>query len=117
MNVAYLGIFQTILNWVLEKIFSPVFKFVANLLATVFGWIFDTVLAPLLNSVLIPLIDLLIDLIFQALAGVFYRILVSVLTLVDYIQIAFDVLIGIRNVSYTPANHVVVKEPLLDVMF
>ena len=111
MNVAYLGIFQTILNWVLEKIFSPVFKFVANLLATVFGWIFDTVLAPLLNSVLIPLIDLLIDLIFQALAGVFYRILVSVLTLVDYIQIAFDVLIGIRNVSYTPANHVVVKEP------
>ena len=72
MNSCLFGIFQTILNWVLER--SSVRCL--NSLPTCWlrcGWIFDTVLAPLLNSVLIPLIDLLIDLIFQALAGVFYR--------------------------------------------
>lgn len=117
MNIVYLGLFQTILNWVIEKILSPVFKFVANLLSTVFGWIFDTVLGPLLQSVLIPLAQVVINLVFEAFAEVFYRLFVAILRLVDYMQIAFDVLIGIRPVAYYPKAGVRVEEPLLDVLF
>ena len=117
MNIVYLGLFQTILNWVMEKIFSPVFKFVANLLSTVFGWIFDTVLGPLLQSVLVPLAQIVINLVFEAFAEVFYRLFAAILRLVDYMQIAFDVLIGIRPVAYYPKSGVRVEEPLLDVLF
>lgn len=113
MQIAYLGLFSKILDWILDKIFSPIFKFIANLLSTVFGWIFDKVLGPLLTSVLMPILEWLIDMIFELFAEVFYRIYVAILTLVDVMSSAFDVLIGMTPVLDTTTNQ---EEPLLDLL-
>lgn len=118
MQITYMGIFSDILNWILEKIFSPVFKFVANLLSTVLGWIFDKVLGPILEKVLVPLAEKVLGMIFEIFAKVFYRLLVSLFELIDNIQKAFDILIGIRKVAYTPPGAVSpIEDTLINVMF
>ena len=99
MDIVYLGLFSKVLNWVLDKIFNPIFKFISNLLSTVFGWIFDKVLGPIISSVLVPIMNWLIETIFELFAEVFYRIYVAILSLVDTMQMAFDVLIGLTPVK------------------
>ncbi len=116
MDLVYLGLFQTILDWVLDKIFTPIFSFLASLLNTVFSWIFETVIGPLLEAVLIPIMKWVIEMIFDIFAELFYQLFAAVLKIIDYMQIAFDVLIGMRNVSYTDAANVITEQPLLDTM-
>lgn len=94
-----LGIFSTIFNWVLEKIFSPVFTFISGLLETVLGWLFEEILGPLLKSVIWPIIERAIGAIITVLSGVLYSLLSCLLRLVDQMEAAFDIFIGLREVS------------------
>lgn len=99
MLFASLGIFSTIFNWVLEKILSPVFSFISGLLESVLGWLFETILGPLLKSVIWPLIQMAIDTVVKVLAGALYSLLAHLLRLVDQMEIAFDIFIGLKDVS------------------
>ncbi|MEG2087623.1 MAG: hypothetical protein RR022_05430, partial [Angelakisella sp.] len=117
MEIAYLGLFADILSWIMDKILSPVFKFIANLLSVVLGWVFDTILGPLIEAVVMPIVEWAINMVFEMMATVFFKILQAVLTIIDYIQIAFDVLIGLSPVTYRPAVGPAVQLPLLDALF
>lgn len=100
MTIAYLGLFSKILNWVLGKIFTPVFNFLANLLGSIFSWIFNEILGPLLQVVLKTVFPLLIDILVKALAYIFYGLLEILLTIVDTIMTGFNILIGLEDVTY-----------------
>lgn len=112
MEYAYMGIFSSIFNWVLDKILSPVFNFLAKLLSSVLSWIFNKILAPLLEEVLWPLIKATLDLIVQMLAGVLYGLYAKILSLVDTMNSAFDCLIGLSDIKYNGK-----PMPLLEAMF
>lgn len=100
MEYSYMGIFSEVFNWVLNKIISPVFNFVAGLLNTVLSWLFNTILAPILKDVFWPLIKLALDLIVKLLAGVIYGIFAKLLTFVDYTNKMFDYMIGLQKITY-----------------
>ncbi len=102
MEYSYMGIFSEVFNWVLNKIISPVFNFVAGLLNTVLSWLFNTILAPILKDVFWPLIKLALDLIVKLLAGVIYGIFAKLLTFVDYTNKMFDYMIGLQKITYIP---------------
>ena len=102
MELAYLGLFEKIFNWVLDKIFEPIFKWLSGLLNTVFTWIFNEILSPILLPVLEKALNFLLDLIMQIFGNIIYAIFAGILKLVDYMEIAFDVFIGIRDVTYYP---------------
>ncbi len=95
----YLGIFDRVFNWVLDRILSPVFNFVSSLLNKVFTYLFNKVLAPVLLPVLEKVFRWALDLVLQLLGSLFYFILQTLLKLIDYMEIAFDIFIGLREVS------------------
>lgn len=101
MEMAYLGLFQKIFDWVLNKIFDPVFKWLSSLLTTVFSWLFDEILSPILLKVLESTLSWAFKTIVEIFSAFIYGVFSKLLKLIDYMEIAFDVLIGIRKVSYT----------------
>jgi hypothetical protein len=100
MEYVYMGIFSSVFNWVLDKIFTPVFEWLAKLLNTVLSWLFNKVLGPLLQNILWPLIQQTLKLLMSILAGVFYGILAKLLTILDNINKVFDYMIGLENITY-----------------
>lgn len=102
MEFAYLGLFEKIFNWVLAKIFDPIFKWLSSLLNTVFTWIFQKILSPILLPILKEAIDFFFDLWMQVYGNILYSMFSGLLKLIDYMETAFDVFIGIRTVKYYP---------------
>ena len=100
MELAYLGLFTKIFNWVMDKIFDPVFKFISDLLSTVFSWVFNEILAPILFPILAEVLEFAIDLYSTIYSVHLYAIFSGVLKLIDYLEIAFDVFIGRRDVTF-----------------
>lgn len=117
LQIAYLGFFDALFGWIIDLILTPVFKFVAGLLNTVFSWLFENILAPILLPVLKTVITWAFDLFIEIFSSVFYMILVSLLKIIDYMQIAFDVFIGFTDVSYRTSSGSVVKGNLLEILF
>lgn len=112
MEYCYIGIFSSIFNWILDKILSPVFNFIAKLLSTVLSWVFNNVLAPLLEAVIWPLIKEALNLLVEILAGLLYGVYASLLEILDTLNSAFDYFIGLRDVSFNGQ-----KMGLLEAMF
>lgn len=100
MELVYLGFFSRVFEWVLNHIFEPVFRFVANLLNTAITWIFQEVLAPLLMPVLEDVLEFAIKLWVEIYSTQLYLCFSGVLKLIDYLETAFDVFIGLRDVSF-----------------
>ena len=116
MSVVYLSIFTKILNWVLEKIFEPIFKWLANLLSDFFSWIFDSVLAPLLKNILWPFVQWVFDLLMELIGDLVYMVFSDILVLIDTCNDVFDKLIGLKNVSVL-SDGIRKDMPLLDAVF
>jgi hypothetical protein len=114
MEYVYMGIFSSVFNWVLNKIFTPVFEWLAKLLNTVLSWLFNNVLGPLLQKVLWPLIEQLIKMIMTILAGVLYGILAQLLTFLDNINKMFDYMIGLEKITYQASSGAQESMTLLD---
>lgn len=118
MPPVVLGLFSTILNWLLDNIFAPIFNFIARILGIVFEWIFKNILAPIIEFALEAVFPLLWDLLMTVLGGLLYQILALLLGLVDIMQSAFDILIGIAPVTYTNAAGVkITDQTLLEALF
>lgn len=116
MEYAYLGLFQKVFEWVLSKIFDPVFRFVSNLLTTVLSWLFEEVLAPILLPVLQEAFEFFIELWKLMYSRQLYLLFTGVLKLIDYLEKAFDVFIGLQDVTYTEANGTVISGTLVEVL-
>lgn len=117
LQITYLGFFDALFGWIIDLILEPVFKFVAGLLNTVFSWLFENVLAPVLMPVLKTVITWAFDLFIEVFSSVFYIILIGLLKIIDYMQIAFDVFIGFTDVTYRTSSGSVVKGNLLEILF
>lgn len=102
MEFAYLGLFEKVFNWVLAKIFDPIFKWLSSLLNTVFTWIFEEILSPILLPVLKTAINYFFELWLKVYGNILYSLFSGLLKLIDYMETAFDVFIGIRPVKYYP---------------
>lgn len=116
MEYVYLGLFQKVFDWVLKNILSPVYKFVSNLLMTVLTWVFQEILAPILLPVLETAFNTLLDLWKQLYSTQLYLLFSSLLKLIDYLEKAFNVFIGLEDVTYTEANGVKVTGSLVEVL-
>lgn len=116
MEMAYLGLFQKIFNWVLNHIFDPVFKWLSKLLSTALSWLFNELLADILLPVLKDTVEYFIELLMDIFCGVIYGLFSGILKLIDYLEIAFDVFIGVRDVSFGSKGNKITGS-LLEVLF
>lgn len=116
MELAYLGLFSKIFNWVMDKIFEPIFKWLADLLSTVFSWIFNEILSPILFPILEKVMLFTIDLFMKIYGTFIYSIFSGVLKLIDYMETAFDVFIGIEDVTYTTDKGKVITGSLVEIL-
>lgn len=116
MEMAYLGLFSKIFNWVLDRIFNPIFKWLTNLLTTIFTWIFNEILAPILLPILEEVLQFAIELYKDIYAVHMYALFSTVLKLIDYLEAAFDVFIGIDEVTYYGNAGTTIKGSLLEVL-
>lgn len=116
MECVYLGLFQKVFEWVLKNIFDPVYRFVSGLLTTVMTWIFEELLAPILFPVLKDALDYFIYTWKLMMSRRLYLLFTGLLKLVDYLEKAFDVFIGLRDVTYTDSSGVVTSGTLVEVL-
>lgn len=116
LEVVYLGLFQKVFNWVLSRILDPVYRFVSSLLTTVLSWVFEKILAPILMPILEDALEFFIDLWLKVMSTRLYLLLSGILKLIDYLETAFDVFIGLRPVTYTDPNGRVITGTLVEVL-
>ncbi len=100
MSFVYCGLFDSVYNWVLNKIISPVFDWVKSVLNSVFTFLYKNVIGPILDATIgklaRSLLDWIIDIIFQ---GLFY-ISKYVLQILDCLADLFDTMLGVTNVKF-----------------
>ncbi len=101
MNMAYLGFWSDPVGWVMEQILDPMFQAIGNLLNAAFSWLFEVILAPLLKSVLLPLATAIAKLIFEMLAGIFYGLMATIWKILDAMEQAYNLYIGVSLVRDT----------------
>lgn len=104
MPIQILGIFDSVFNWVYDKLFSPVISWLSTILGNVFTWIFENIL----QGFLLDVFEILWDHVLVYIAGFLFRwiyeLFCALLTLLDCLQSCFDVLIGMRDIYYGPNN-------------
>ena len=116
MELAYLGLFSKVFNWVMDRILDPVFKFISDLLSTVLSWVFNEILAPILFPILEDVLKFAIDLYTTIYSVHLYSLFSGVLKLIDYLEIAFDVFIGRTEVTYITDAGTEIKGSLVEVL-
>ncbi len=116
MECVYLGLFQKVFEWVLKNIFGPVFSFVSNLLTTVLTWVFEELLAPILLPILQDVLNFFIDLWKLMYSRQLYLLFSGLLKLIDYLEKAFDVFIGLTEVTYQEADGSEISGTLVEVL-
>lgn len=117
MEMAYLGLFQKIFKWVLNHIFDPVFKWLSTLLSTALSWLFNELLADILLPVLKDMVTYFVELFMDIFCTLIYGVFSGILKLIDYMEIAFDVFIGVRDdITFTSGGKTTVGT-LLEVLF
>lgn len=116
MEIVYLGFFERVFNFILNKIFQPVFKFLASLLNTIFSWIFEKILAPILMPILQKVFIWALDLVMKLFGKLLYTLLAGLGNIIDVMEEAFDVFIGLKNVQYTGAGAGISQGTLLEVL-
>ena len=100
MELVYCGLFSKVFNWVLEKIITPVTNFLADILGKIFTWVFNEILAPILRAVFTSVGRWVMDLLMEIFAEIFYGILSSLLQVIEVMEEIFDLLAGLRDVTF-----------------
>ncbi|MDR1059752.1 MAG: hypothetical protein LBL83_00715 [Clostridiales bacterium] len=117
MHFVLLGIFDSVFNWVLNKIISPVFQVVAGWLSSVLEWLFRNVLSDIIEFALEEVFPDLWEMLMELLSDLLFDALSTVFKLIEAIQKGFDVLIGLTPVTYKPsAAAAITDQSLLEVM-
>lgn len=101
MPIQSLGIFDSVFDWVCNKIFNPIIEWLSKILNSIFEWILNSIVIPLLK----PVFDFLWNIVIANIADLFYSFIYTgyceFLWLLDQLQNGFDVLIGLKDVTYT----------------
>ena len=100
MPIQTLGLFDRIFSWVYDKLLSPVIDWLSKVLGNIFKEIFEVILLPFLQFVFGTLWDAIVAPILDFFYRGIYTIYAGLLWIVDLVQQGFDVLIGLKNVSY-----------------
>lgn len=116
MELAYIGLFSQIFDWVLSHIFDPVYRFVSGLLTTALAWLFNEILAPILMPILQDVLNFAIDLWLMIYCTQLYTLLSGILKIIDYMQTAFDTFIGLADVTYREPGGAAITGSLLEVL-
>lgn len=98
MQYVYIGLFDTLFQKLFDALLKPIVTFLGSLLSTVLSWLFNKVLGPLLQEVAWPIFKILLELVVTSLSGIFYSILAEILKLVDYMEKAFRIVVGLDPV-------------------
>lgn len=100
MPIQSLGIFDAVFEWVCDKIFNPIIEWLGNILSSIFSWLVQNVVLPLLKPVFSFLWDIVIVNVLDILCTIMYTVYCTFLNILDQLQAGFDILIGLKNVSY-----------------
>lgn len=100
MPIQSLGIFDSVFDWVCDKIFNPIISWLSKILNSIFEWILDTIVIPLL----LPVFEFLWNIVIANIADIFFTFIYNgfcqFLWLLDQLQSGFDVLIGLKDITY-----------------
>lgn len=100
MPIQILGIFDSVFNWVYDKLLSPVLSWFATILGNAFTWVFENILEGFLLEVFKLLWDYVLVYIANFLFRWIYTLFCALLSLLDCLQSCFDVLIGLEDITY-----------------
>lgn len=100
MPIQSLGIFDAVFEWVCDKIFEPIIEWLGKILSSIFSWLVENIVLPLLKPVFSFLWDIVIVNVLDILCTIMYTIYCTFLYILDQLQAGFDILIGLKNVSY-----------------
>ena len=115
MEIAYLGLFQDVCDWVLAHIMQPIYEWLSSLLTSVLTWVFQEIFQPFLEPILEKAIEFFIELWLDIYSVFLYTGFSAILKLIDYIETAFDIFIGLRDVSFTQGGDTITGS-LLEVL-
>lgn len=101
MTYVQLGWIQDAIDYIFDKILSPIFNWLSGLLSDVFSFIFDTVLGGVLKTVIQKIVEIAAKLIWSIIARFFFMIERYLLIIVDMLEDCFKVLAGVKDVSTT----------------
>ena len=114
MPIQTLGIFDSVYDWVVNKLINPLMTWLGNILSSIFNWIFEDILQPYV----FPVIENLWNSIFVNIANVLYADLYShycgALDLLDTLTKGFDVLIGLSDITYLDEHGIQQSDTLLN---
>ncbi|MDR1439655.1 MAG: hypothetical protein LBJ10_06470 [Clostridiales bacterium] len=117
MYFILLGIFDSVFNWVYNKMIGPVFNQVSSWISSGLDWVFKNLLTPVLQTVMEFVFPILWEILMALIADFLYGILCILFRLIDAVQMGFDILIGLRNVRYTPVGGTTISVSLLEALF
>ncbi|MBE5860751.1 MAG: collagen-like protein [Butyrivibrio sp.] len=93
-----LGWLSSAINYVFDKVISPLISAVLEMISDGLKWLFNEALGPLLEKFYEYVLKYVIEIIMRILGRFFYRIEVAFLKLVDMMQNIFNVLAGTAKV-------------------
>lgn len=114
MPIQSLGIFDSVFDWVCDKLFDPVISWLSKILNSIFEWIIDNVVVPLIK----PVFEFLWNIVIANIMDVFYKMIYNgyceFLWFFDQLQSGFDVLIGLQDVTYVDSTGVKTQSTMLE---
>lgn len=116
MPIQSLGIFESVYEWVMDNIIDPIVSWLGDILESMFSWILDEIIVPFIK----PIFNLVWNILVVNIRDLFYTPIyltyTKVLRLLDQLQGGFDVLIGLKDITYTDDNGIQQSTTLLNYM-
>ncbi|MGN0597378.1 MAG: Mbov_0396 family ICE element transmembrane protein [Ruminiclostridium sp.] len=116
MPISILSLFSKIYNAILNAIFKPIAEWLSGIISSIFKFIINDVIQPILEPVFKTVMDYvgyyILDWFFQGL----YAILQIFLYIIDVMQTAFDVLIGMQPITFRGADGVTRTDTLVNAL-
>lgn len=104
MPIQSLGIFESVLDWVMDKIIDPIVSWLGKILESMFSWILQEIIIPFIKPVFNLVWNILVVNIRDLFYTPIYLAYTRFLRLLDQLQSGFDVLIGLKDISYIDAS-------------
>ena len=100
MPIQSLGIFDSVFDWVCDKLFDPIIEWLSKILNSIFEWLLNNIVIPLL----MPVFEFLWNIIIANVADIFFTLIYGGfcqwLWILDQLQSGFDILIGMKDITY-----------------
>lgn len=100
MPIQSLGIFDSVFDWVCDKLFDPIIEWLSKILNSIFEWLLNNIVIPLL----MPVFEFLWNIIIANVADIFFSLIYGGfcqwLWILDQLQSGFDILIGMKDITY-----------------